>query len=169
MRGTPYFQAILMIAVFLLAGLPVYRLTRPAALAAAANAGAGTDTPTVEPEAKAVPLELEAVFAPAPVDFQIKNLDHAVLAGRGPQARFAGRWTTALPAEGVDLVIQAHWSALQKGGNHEAAAPAADPAAGQVTVRFPDGRKVEKSFWADANGTMDEVLTVPGQAAAPAP
>ncbi len=168
MRGTPYFQAIFMVAVFLLAGLPVYRLTRPAAPVAVTNANGGEDAPTDNAEAKLAPLEVEAVFAPAPTDFQIQNLDHAVLAGRGPQARFAGRWTTAVPSEGVDLVIHAHWSPSTAGSGN-AADPAANPAAAQVIVRFPDGRKAEKSFWADANGTLDDVLTVPGEAATPAP
>ena len=156
-----------MIAVFLLAGVPVYRLTRPAAPVAAVGASTVADPAADNTEAKPAPLELEAVFAPAPVDFQIKNLDQTVLAGRGPQARFTGRWTTAVPAEGVDLVVQAHWSVSAAGSNN-AAAPTANPAAAQVTVRFPDGRKAEKSFWAGANGTLDDVLTVPGEAATPA-
>ncbi len=36
------------------------------------------------------------------------------------------------------------------------------PAAAKVTVRFPDGRSVEKSFWADANGALTDVFTLPG-------
>ena len=175
MRGTPYFQAILMIVVFLLAGVPVYRLTRPAAPATAASAATADnttadnttadDTTADNAEAKPAPLELEVVFAPAPADFQIKNLDYTILAGHGPQARFTGRWTTAVPSEGVDLVFQAHWSASTAGGKEAGA----NPAAGQVTVRFPDGRKAEKSFWAGANGALDEVFTIPGAAATPAP
>lgn len=167
MRGTPYFQAILMVAVFLLAGWPVYRLTRPAA-PAAADTSMVAEITAGHPEAKPAPLELEVVFAPAPADFQLKNLDRTVLAGRGPQARFTTRWTTAVPPEGLDLVIQARWSALTTGSG-DATAPAANPAAARVTVRLPDGRKVEKSFWSGGNGTLDDVFTVPGEAAPPAP
>ncbi len=168
MRGTPSFQAVFMVAVFLLAGWPVYRLTRPAASVVTANSSPVAATTTDSPETKSAPLELEAVFAPAPADFQLKNLDRTALAGRGPQARFTGRWTTAVPPEGVDLVVQAHWSTVTAGSSN-AAAPAANPAAAQVTVRFPDGRKVEKSFWAGENGTVDEVFTVPGEPAAATP
>ena len=153
-----------MIAAFLLAGVPVYRLTRPAAPAAEASVGTAADTTADPTAAKPAPLELEVVFAPAPADFQIKNLGHTLLAGHGPQARFTGRWTTAVPSEGVDLVVRAHWSAATPDANS-----AAPPAAARVTVRFPDGRKAEKSCWAGADGTLDEVFTVPGDAPAPAP
>ena len=171
MRGAPFLQAIILVAAFLLAGVPVYRLTRPAEPAVVASAGTVADLTADHPEAKPVPLEVEVVFAPAPVDFQIRNLDRTVLAGRGPQARFTTRWTTAMPAEGVDLVVQAHWPTTVTGGNAAAtgAVPGANPAAARVTVRFPDGRQAEKSFWSGANGTIDEVFTVPGAAAPTAP
>ena len=157
-----------MFAAFLLAGVPVYRLTRPAAAAAVANTGTAVDTPTDNTEVKAAPLQLEVVFAPAPTDFQLKNLGRTVFAGQGPQARFTGSWMTAVPPEGVDLVVQAHWSA-PTAGSGSAVAPAASPAAARVTVRFPDGRTATKSFWAGADGTLDDVFTVPGKAATPAP
>ena len=151
-----------MVAMFLLTGVPVYRLTRPAAPAAMASANTVEDTPTDSAEGKPAPLEVEVVFAPAPADFQIKNLGQTVLAGRGPQARFTARWTTAVPPEGVDLIVQAHWSATPAGSG-SAAVPATNPAAAQVSIRFPDGQRAEKSFWAGANGVLDDVFTVPGE------
>ena len=96
------------------------------------------------------------MFAPAPTDFQIKNLDQVVLAGRGPDARFTARWAGSVPPDGVDLVVRAHWPVST------GAATGAGPAAARLTVRFPDGRTVEKSFWADANGALTDVLTLPG-------
>ena len=158
-----------MVAVFLLAGLPIYRLTRPAAAAAAA--GPGPAAPAGDrPGVKAVPVDVAAVFAPAPADFEIKNLDRTVLAGRGPQARFATRWNANVPPEGVDLVIQAHWPVSSAGGAPAAAAaPGANPAAVRVTVRCAAGRPVERSFWAAADGALSEVFTVPGDPAATAP
>ncbi len=95
------------------------------------------------------------MFAPPPADFEIKNLGQTVLAGRGPQARFQARWTTTVPPEGVDLVIAAHWPAP---------APDAPPtnAAARISVRFGDGRQVEQSVWANADGTLKQVFTVPG-------
>ena len=156
-----------MVAAFLLAGVPVYRLTRPA-VAIVASTGTAVDTPTNNTEAKPAPLKLEVLFAPAATDFQLKNLDQTVLAGRGPQSRFTGTWTTSVPPEGVDLVVQAHWSASMTGSS-STAAPVVNPAAAQVTVISPDGRKATKSFWAGANGTLDDVFTVPGAPAASGP
>ena len=157
-----------MAAVFLLAGIPIYRLTRPAAAEAAASPGpaqtAGDST-----GAKAAPVDVEAVFAPAPADFEIKNLDRTVLAGRGPQARFATRWNATVPPEGVDLVIQAHWPAPAAADAPAAAVPGANPAAVRITVRFAAGRQVERSFWAAADGALSEVFTVPGDPVATPP
>ena len=157
-----------MAAAFLLAGVPVYRLTRPAAIAFVASTGVAVDNPTDKTEAKPAPLQLEVLFAPAATDFQLKNLDRTVLAGRGPQSWFTGTWTTSVPSEGVDLVVQAHWSAPMTGSSRTAA-PVANPAAARVTVRFPDGRQAEKSLWAGANGALEDVFTVPGAPATPAP
>ena len=140
-----------MVVAFVLAGVPVYRLTRPAAAQATVTAATPAATPA------SAPLDVEAVFAPPPTDFEIKNLGQTVLAGRGPQARFQTRWTTTVPPEGVDLVVEAHWPAP---------APDAPPtnAAARISVRFPDGRTVDKSVWANPDGTLKEVVTVAGVA-----
>ena len=160
MRGFPFLQTILVVLAVILAGVPVYRLTRPAV---AVGAPASLDTPsiTAPPGATtgAEPLEVEAVFAPAPTDFQIKNLDQTVLAGRGPKARFTTRWAGSVPPDGADLVVQAHWPAST------VADAGQGPAAAKLTVRFPDGQQVEKSFWADAHGTVTDVLALPGTTA----
>ncbi len=143
-----------MVVAFVLAGVPVYRLTHPAVISTAVYAtAAGTPTPTATPAT--APLDVEAIFAPPPTDFQITNLGQTVLAGRGPQARFQARWATTVPPEGVDLVIEAHWTT---------SAPDASPlnAAARVSVRFGDGRQVEQSVWANADGTLKQVFTVPG-------
>ena len=156
-----------MVVVILLAGVPVYRLTRPAPAEAAASASIG-DAANRSPDGKSAPLEVDAVFAPSPADFQLKNLDQTVLAGRGPQARFHTRWAATVPPEGVDLVIQAHWPSLATADAPAAPAGAA-PAAARITVRFADGRQVEKSFWSAANGTLMDVFTVPGEGSVAAP
>ena len=170
MRGSPLFLAIFMVAAFLLAGVPVYRLTRPAGVADAAGPATVETTAQDSPGVKPAPLEVEAVFAPAPADFQIRNLDRTVLAGHGPQGRFSAHWTASVPPEGVDLVLQVHWPASAAGGSAaDGTPPAANPAAARLTVRFADGRQVEKSFWAAADGTLAEVFTVPGDAPAATP
>ena len=157
MRGFPFLQWVLVMAAVILAGVPVYRLTRPAVPMAAP---APVDTPSVQvtpgTAVQAAPLDVEAVFAPAPTDFQIKNLGRTVLDGRGPKTRFAARWAASVPPDGADLVVQARWPASNGADAN------AGPAAAKFTVHFPDGRTVEKSFWADANGTLTDVLTLPG-------
>ena len=157
MRGFPFLQSILMVLAVVLAGLPVFRLTRPAA-AATGPASVAVPSAAVDPGTpkRAAPLDVDAEFAPAPADFQIKNLDQTILAGRGPQARFTARWAGNVPPDGADLVVQAHWPAST------GADAGRGPAAAKLTVRFPDGRKVEKSFWADANGVLTDVFTLPG-------
>lgn len=105
-------------------------------------------------------LDVEAVFAPAPADFEVKNLDQIVLAGRGPKAHFTARWTGSVPPEGVDLVVQAHWPVASSDSG-------VAPAAAKFTVQFSDGRRVEKSFWADATGTLTDVLALPGASGPP--
>ena len=141
----------------MLAGVPVYQLTRPAV---AKVAPVSVTMPPVETSpdvvTQAAPLNVEAVFAPPPTDFQIKNLDQTVLAGRGPKGRFTARWAENVPPDGVDLVVLAHWPVSTGAG------AGAEPAAAKFTVRFPDGRTVEKSFWADANGALTDVFTLPG-------
>ena len=99
-------------------------------------------------------LVVEAVFAPPPRDFQIKCLDQTVLEGRGAASSFKTRWSTSIPAEGVDLVVRANWNS-----------PAT--AAARVTVRWADGRTLDKSFWADADGSLADVFTVPGASPTP--
>ncbi len=157
MRGFPFLQLVLVVLAVALAGVPVYRLTRPA-VAVTPSESLATPAADATPGAatQAAPLDVEAVFAPAPTDFQIKNLGQTVLAGRGPGLRFTARWAGAVPPDGADLVVQAHWPA-STGPGHEAGTGAA-----KFTVRFPDGRTVEKSFWADANGALTDVLTLPG-------
>ena len=61
-----------------------------------------------------------------------------------------------MPPDGADLVVQAHWPVAA------GADAGTTPAAAKLTVRFPDGRTAEKSFWADANGTLTDMLTLPG-------
>lgn len=154
MRGFPLLQSILVVLAVLVAGVPVYRLTRPARAQAAAVSTVAAQ-PTVHVSG-VTPVDVEAVFAPAPADFQIKTLDQTVLAGIGPKTRFTARWAGSVPPEGVDFVVQAHWP---EGTGADAGLVSA---AARIAIRLPDGRTVEKSFWAEADGTLTDVLTLPG-------
>ena len=160
MRGNPLVQLVLVFAVFLALGVPVWRLTRPALPA----------TPVIEPMpteptrgasnplAEAVTLETTLNFAPVAAGFTLSHLDQTVLQGK-EQGSLSGAWKTILPAEGADLVLHATWPT----------APDAGSAAARVTIRFPDGRTVEKSFWASGGGPLDAVVTVPGSKGEPRP
>ena len=144
-----------MVVAFVLAGVPVFRLTRPATTHAAVDQTTASVPATPAATPTPAPLDVEAIFAPPPTDFQVTNLGQTILAGRGPQARFQARWTTTVPPEGVDLVIEAHWPTPP---------PDAPPtnAAARISVRFADGRQVDQSVWANADGTLKQVFTVPG-------
>ena len=156
MRGFPLLQLLLVAAVFLAAGLPVWSLTRPAVDVATA-APAASSTPDAAPASSAAAqktLTIEATFAPAPADFQIQCQDQTVLEGHGPGRQFSTQWKTLLPKEGVDFVIRAHWPAEADG--------TAGTAAARVVVHSPDGSQVEKSFWTAPGAALAEIITVPG-------
>ncbi len=79
--------------------------------------------------------------------FQIKQIDRVLLQGAGPELSFRGPWEARLPKEGVDLTFEAHWP------------PDAPQTAARLSVGFPDGQKIEKTFW--ARGSLLEVITIP--------
>ncbi len=131
-----------MVAVFVSLGVPVWRLTRPASAAPVAAI-----VPDATP-AQTLPLEIEVSFSePPPAGFQIKQIDQILLQGAGPGLNFHGQWTARLPKEGVDLTFEAHWT------------PDAPQAAVRLSVSFPDGQKIEKTFW--ARGSLLEIITNP--------
>ena len=124
-------------------GVPIWRLTRPVSAAT---------IPAALPAAVAVvPRGLEVDFAgPPPASFELKQLEQVALQGAGPAATFHGQWPTRLPKEGVDLVLAAHWAAADA------------PAAARVSVTYPGGQRIEKTFWAPADGSLVEIVNVPG-------
>jgi hypothetical protein len=157
-RGFPLLQLLLVAAVFVAAGIPVWSLTRPAVdLAAPAPVSSGRPA-AASPAAGQKTLTIEAAFAPAPADFQVQCQDQTVLEGHGPARQFSTHWKTVLPKEGVDFVVRAHWPA-------EADATAG-PAAARVVVHLPDGTAVEKSFWTAPGESLAEIITVPDATAA---
>lgn len=142
-----------MAAVFVIAGWPVWTLTRPAVELAAPDPSPAPTAQTGDATAT-VPLAIEASFAPAPVDFQVRCLDQTVLEGHGPARQFSTRWQTTLPKEGIDLVVRANWAADTSAG--------AGPTAARLTVQLADGTKIDKSFWTAPGQSLAEVITVPG-------
>ena len=67
--------------------------------------------------------------------------------GGGAELNFHGHWAARLPKEGVDLTFEAHWP------------PDAPQTAARVGVSYPDGQKIEKTYW--AQGSLLEIVTVP--------
>ena len=150
-----------MIVVFALAGVPVWRLTRPVTAAPAVLPDVALPSPSPAGTAP-ITLTVDAIFSPAPANFQIKNLDQTVLDGHAPLTHFENRWTITLPPEGLDLIVQAHWTDGKNPASASESSPG--PSATKITVHFPDGHQVEKSFWADTNGSLEEIFTLPGTA-----
>ena len=144
MRGYPLLQLLLIVCLFAAAGFPVWRLTRAANAPAPTPTAAAAPTPT----ASETLLDVRITFAPAPTDFRLSYLGNTVLTGRGPQAEFAGTVRVALPPEGADLAVEAHFP------------PAAQPAAVRVRWQFPDGHTTEKTFWGNADSPLVELVTV---------
>ncbi len=151
MRGLPWLRLLLIVAVFAVMGVPVWRLTRPVA-AAVAPAAVTSDSPV----AAGGPFEIEVTFVgPPPTHFQLKQAGQTVLQGDGPGTNFRGQWTASLPKEGTDLTFEAQWP------------PDAPPAAARVSVSFPSGESVVKVFW--ARPSLVEIVTLPGSGSAEEP
>ena len=143
MRGYPLLQLFLVIGLFAAAGFPVWRVTRPAAVAAVAATPPAATAET--------PLDVRVTFAPAPADFRLSYLGKVVLEGRGPQAEFQGTVRATVPPEGADLALEARFPA---------ATGATGPAAVRVRCQFPDGHATEKTLWSDAGQPLVELVTV---------
>ena len=145
MRGYPLLQLFLVIGLFAAAGLPVWRVTRPAV---AAPVAAATPPPVITAE---TPLDVRVTFAPAPTEFRLSYLGQTALAGRGPQAEFQGTVRVTVPPEGTDLALEAHFPAI----------PGATlPAAVRVRCQFPDGHATEKTLWSDTDHPLVDLVTV---------
>jgi hypothetical protein len=135
MRGSPLVRATLIIAILLLALIPLWKLTHKAQAAAFADAA---------PAAKAS-VRVELTFAHAPSDFQILNLGKVIWEEKSPGETTQKNLAMEFPKEGIDLEVKATW-------------PAATPlTAVRVCVTPGNDSAIEKSAW--GKGTLDEVLT----------
>ena len=154
MRGLPWLRLVLVVAVFIFMGWPVWRLTHPRTgtpppAAAQADPAASTS--------QMVDLTLQASFAgPPPATFQIKQATQTILQeGDGKKADFTARWSTALPKEGVDLTLQASWPADTA------------QSAVRVSVSLPGGQTIEKFYW--ARESLVEIFIITETALEPSP
>jgi hypothetical protein len=135
MRGSPLVRAILIIAILLLALIPLWKLTHKAEAAPFVDAA---------PTAKGA-VHVELAFAHAPSDFQILNLGKVIWKEKSPGEAAEKNLTMEFPKEGIDLEIKATW-------------PTATPlTAVRVSVTPGNDAAIEKTAW--GKGTLDEVLT----------
>ncbi len=167
MRGRPWLRSLLVLFAFAALAVPVWRLTRSSPATAT-----GTDIKQDQPRSVVAAPDNELIvhldFSPPPRDFQLQHLDRTLLEGRGPQTSFSTPWRIALPIEGVYLALRATWP---ESGKLTASAAA------RLRVTFPDGRVVDKTYWAPtaaANpstvqtppAALVEIFTVPGEPSA---
>ena len=163
MRGNPLWQLLAVAAAFVLMGLPVWKLTRPAQAAPMTDsATGGTAVPGSSKPIRPVTMTAEANFAPAPTEFTLSYLDKPILQGKA-QSVVSTKVTTPVPTDGADLVLHAIWPSNTgtNGGDM--------PVAARVVIRLSDGRQVEKSFWSKSGVPLDAVLSVPGSVAVTSP
>jgi hypothetical protein len=139
MRGSPLVRALIAFFIIGLVGWPLWRLTRPEAVAASAQKATA---PAIK---KAISLHL--MFTAVPKSFVIRNVDQEIWKSAAPEADMEQEVTTDYPDEGVDLQVKIEW-------------PEDGPlAAMRIQLTDPAGDKHEKSIW--GKGAVDEVVTFP--------
>ena len=142
MRGSPILRTAVVLALLLLAALPLWHLTHSRdAVAVAAQS---------EPQLSTQTLQLQLKFTHAPRNFQLLHLGKAVWAVpasiKGAVA-FQTDLKIPFPREGVDLELKVQW-------------PENTPeTAVRLELKTPDGTLTGKTVW--GYGTIDEILTFP--------
>lgn len=135
MRGSPLIRAILIIAILLLALIPLWKLTHKAEAAPFVDSA---------PAVKAS-VHVELAFAHAPSEFQLLHLGKIIWEGKSPGVTAQKNFAMEFPKEGIDLEIKAAWP------------PASPLTAVRVSVTPGNDAAIEKTAWGKTD--MDEVLT----------
>lgn len=131
-------------AVLVLAGLPIWRLTHRRADAAH---DAGRIAATADPQAPAIEVQLRIEFTSGPRTLRILHVNEELCAVENAPPVFERAVIIPWPAGGVDLRVQIGW------------AEGAPLAAARVTLTTPDGAEHARSIW--GTGPTDEVVTFP--------
>lgn len=137
MRGIPLIRLAIVIALFLLALIPLGKLTAEKVLPALA-------APVASEIAKTVPTQIDVTGSPAATQFTILHLGKIVWQGTGDNAST----TLALPEKPFDLQVQASWA------NNETRENAL-----RVRVSRDDLPLADATFWGQTQ--IDDVLTIP--------
>ena len=134
MRGSPLIRAACIVAILLLATIPLWKLTHKAESAPFVDAAPATKAS----------VQIALAFAHEPSEFQILHLGKIIWEEKSPGAMMQKNLAMEFPKEGIDLEIKAAW-------------PAATPlTAVRVSVTPGSGAAIEKTAW--GNGALDEVL-----------
>ncbi len=137
MEGRPWLRIWLILLGFTFLGLPVWRVTHPAAVAPPKDLREGTIT---------FPLRVEVTFASPPTSFDLEYLGATLISSHAPNRDFAIDWKVAISKEGVDLFLSAEWP------------PGTPTTAVRVKVTRDGSAIAEQTFWGD--GSLAETLTV---------
>ena len=100
MRGSPLLRAIVVIAVLLLAAIPIWKMTHQAA--------ASMDLTPASPAGES-PVGIELSFAHAPLGFQVLHLGKVVWEAKQPGETAQKDFDMQFPKEGIDLEVKAEW------------------------------------------------------------
>ena len=142
MRGSPIFRTCVVLALLLLAALPLRHLTRARSSDTPAVASAAVESPT----SKTVLVHLK--FAHAPRSVQLLHLGKPVWnSPANGGVLFNTELAIPFPREGVDLELVVQWPE----GTPETAV--------QFNLETPDGSSMGKTIW--GRGRLDEVITFP--------
>ncbi len=110
MRGWPPLEAVLVIAAFVLALIPLWSFTGNG------SAPAEIDVPVPETIDETL-VFLTAKFVHPPTRFQVIHLGEPIWTVTEPDGRseFHGEANLTIPPEGIDLIIEAEWAETASG------------------------------------------------------
>lgn len=137
MRGIPLIRLAIVIGIFLIALIPLWKLTAQKELPKPA-------APVASEIAKIIPTQIDVTGAPSANHFSILHLGKTVWQGTGDKVST----TLALPEKSFDLRVQATWA------NNETRENAL-----RVRVSRDDIPLADATFWGQTQ--VDDVLTIP--------
>lgn len=135
MRGSPLLRAIAVIAVLLLAAIPIWKMTH--------QAKASMDLVALSPSSNESPVHIALAFAHAPEEFQVLYLGKEIWDGK-PGEPLEKDFSMEFPKEGIDLEVKAEWL------------PGTPLTAVRMTLTHNYGTS-EQTVW--GKGNVDAVLT----------
>jgi hypothetical protein len=140
MHGSPLLRTLTVVILLLLAGIPLWRMTREAAAQSVIAA-------TAAPNAQST-VHLEVGFAPKPLRFEVSYLGKPIWQSNLVTS-LTGQTdiTMVYPKEGVDLEYKVLWP------------PGTAQCAARLSVAPGDAEPVVKTLW--GSDAVDDVLTFP--------